>query len=435
MAHSPISRPDPFAPRDANYASEPAPEGTDLGTTQSLVHWVNTLSECGGGALAADLALDLVLNDIVERARASTGATAAAIALLREGTMVCRATTGENAPDLGVPLDTRSGLSAACVESRQWQRCDDSETDPRVDAELCRRLGVRSILVFPVLKQQELLGIIEIFAPRPWAFGEREIETLQALSLAITESVDHAARLQSAQLAPPEAPETGLESLTAVAGRSRQGDFWTAALSLLVIGLAVTLGWVMGRAGWRRATANSAGQQQVSQAQPANSLPAAEQSTIEPQAQEPESQPTSPAGSDTTPNGLVIYRDGKVVFRSPTQKPQSTVRAIRPAADKGGVTGSSALQVPPAIANGYVVHRVEPEYPDQARAQHIQGTVVLGVLVGKNGAVEKLTTISGDPQLAAAATGAVRQWRFQPFFRDGRPEEFQTEVTVVFRMP
>jgi protein TonB len=56
-------------------------------------------------------------------------------------------------------------------------------------------------------------------------------------------------------------------------------------------------------------------------------------------------------------------------------------------------------------------------------------------LVGKDGAVEKLSTMSGDPQLATAATDAVRQWRFKPFLRNGSPEEFQTQITVSFRLP
>jgi protein TonB len=81
------------------------------------------------------------------------------------------------------------------------------------------------------------------------------------------------------------------------------------------------------------------------------------------------------------------------------------------------------------------MQRVEPEYPESAREQHIQGPVVLDALVGKDGEVEKLSTISGDAQLAAAATDAVRQWRFKPFFRNGSPEEFQTQITVSFRLP
>jgi TonB family protein len=123
--------------------------------------------------------------------------------------------------------------------------------------------------------------------------------------------------------------------------------------------------------------------------------------------------------------GLVVYENGKVIYRTP---PQSS----RPSAKD---TAGQPITVPSKVADEYLVQRVEPEYPEQAREQHIQGPVVLVALVGKDGAVEKLTTISGDSQLVAAATDAVLQWRFKPFFRNGSPEEFQTQITVSFRLP
>ena len=68
--------------------------------------------------------------------------------------MVCRATSGTNAPDLGMLLDMRYGISSACVRTRQVQRCRDAETDVRVDSAASRTLvvgpswtfiGIRSI--------------------------------------------------------------------------------------------------------------------------------------------------------------------------------------------------------------------------------------------------------------------------------------------------
>lgn len=93
----------------------------------------------GGGALSADLALDLVLNEIAERARLSTGATGVAIALTRSEELVCRATTG-SAPDMGVRLNPHAGLSGLCLQTKSMQRCDDTEIDSRVDPEACRGL-------------------------------------------------------------------------------------------------------------------------------------------------------------------------------------------------------------------------------------------------------------------------------------------------------
>jgi TonB family protein len=89
----------------------------------------------------------------------------------------------------------------------------------------------------------------------------------------------------------------------------------------------------------------------------------------------------------------------------------------------------------PASANGYLLERVEPQYPEPARQQHVQGPVELKVLVGTDGLVRRLTTISGDPLLVSAATDAVRQWRFKPHELKGKVVEFETRVTVNFALP
>jgi GAF domain-containing protein len=142
--------------------------------------------------LSADLALDLLLNEVVEQACLATNASGAAIALARDREMVCRATTGVNAPGLGVRLNTSSGLSGACFRTREAQLCDDTENDPRVDATACRELDVRSILVVPVLHDEELLGVFEIFSTQLTAFGERDIRLMQGLSRRIVENLRYA---------------------------------------------------------------------------------------------------------------------------------------------------------------------------------------------------------------------------------------------------
>jgi protein TonB len=446
----------------------------------SLGELATALSAHGGGALSADLALDLVLNEIVEHARLATGATAAAIALARGDEIVCRATTGANAPDLGVQLNVNSGLSGACVQSKEWQRCDDTETDSRVNAEVCRGLGVRSILVFPVVREDELLGVFEIFSPRPSAFSDREIQTLQALSRSIVNNVDRAAgastppaqayppssaaaatfatptevesddllnfdspqvdytQVEATQLdQPPPDPPLPVDSSseTATSSNFPRRDPWIGVLTLALIAAAMSLGWMMG---YGRRPRASVGQKATVNAtsQPAPVKPpegtasspsAAVRAPEQPASASPTNVPASPQPSGTAVppvGGLVVYEKGKVIFQTP--------QTSRPSAKD---TASEPVTVPSKVADQYVMQRVEPEYPEPAREQHIQGPVVLEALVGKDGAVEKLSTISGDSQLAAAATDAVRQWRFKPFLRNGSPEEFQTQITVSFRLP
>jgi len=419
MAHSPISRPDPREP------ASPSPADETLGSRdagRSLSRWRNAVAAFGGGALAADLALDLVLNEIGARARTATGAAAAAIALARDGEIVCRATTGDNAPELGTRLNMQVGLSAACAQSRKWQLCEDSESDARVDAELCRRLGVRSILVYPILKKEELLGIIEIFSDRPRAFDGKAIGMLEALAQDVAQSVERAATTQAP--APMEEPiaEESFESLQPAAP-IQERDFWNDVLSLLVIGLALLLGWVVGRSGWRNTMTHLSVQKQVSQP---SSVAASNVAMPVSAASAPAAEARDEPAATPAENGLTVYQNGSVVFRTPGQ-----TQAVRPGTDIGG----AHLRVSPEIANGYVVRRVEPEYPEQAREKKIQGTVEIDVSVGKNGEIQGLVPVRGDAQLVAAASAAIRQWQFQPFFRDGHPEEFQTRVTMDFRLP
>lgn len=183
-----MSCPDPYRPYNSNEQA-PTPDAalkldSVLPSDAEIRGLTSALAASGGGDASEDLALDLVLNQIVEQACLATGATGAAIALTRDGEMVCRATTGRTAPDLGVRLDN-AGFSAECLRIGTLQRCDDTETDPRVDAGACRLLGVRSILVVPLWYWGEFMGIFEIFSPRPNAFGERDEQTLQALAYRI----------------------------------------------------------------------------------------------------------------------------------------------------------------------------------------------------------------------------------------------------------
>src|SRR5271169_5290090 len=117
--------------------------------TEPSYHDLSPLAEPGPARLLEqhvpagfppDLALDLVLNELVVRAADATQASAAALALVRGDEMVCRAATGLHAPDLGIPLNTSDGLSGACVRTHTTQLCDDTESDPRVDPALSRRL-------------------------------------------------------------------------------------------------------------------------------------------------------------------------------------------------------------------------------------------------------------------------------------------------------
>ncbi len=132
----------------------------------------------------ATLDLDAVLQLFADRAQYITGASGAAIALRRaeHNDMICRASTGLHAPQLGAVLSTETGLSGESVRTRRLQHCDDAQNDPRVDREGCQRLGIASVVVMPIMSTDQTLGVFELFSSKTGAFEPRHISALQRLS-------------------------------------------------------------------------------------------------------------------------------------------------------------------------------------------------------------------------------------------------------------
>lgn len=156
------------------------------------------------GSLAemAQRDLDAALQLLADRAQYITGASGAAIALRREGRkdMLCRASSGSNAPELGALLSAEFGLSGESVRTGKLLRCDDAERDARVNREVCHRLGISSVVVMPVVNDYEVLGVFELFSGKAHAFGERDLAAVQRLS----EMVETAVRLARATQSLPE---------------------------------------------------------------------------------------------------------------------------------------------------------------------------------------------------------------------------------------
>jgi hypothetical protein len=142
--------------------------------------------------------LDAALQLLAERAQYITGASGAAIALRRgqHNDMLCRASIGSNAPELGALLSMEYGLSGESVRTRQVLRCDDAERDPRVNREGCRQLGIAAVVVMPIVSEQQVLGVFELFSGRPHVFAERDISALHRLGEMVETAVKHAVAVE-----------------------------------------------------------------------------------------------------------------------------------------------------------------------------------------------------------------------------------------------
>lgn len=155
-------------------------------------------------ALGPDL--DAALHLIARRAQVFTHSSAAAIGLAEGTEMICRATAGPNAPPVGARLRVGSGFSGECVRSGILLRCEDSESDPRVDRESCRALGIRSMVAAPIRSRGAVTGLIEVFSSQPGIFQSDHELVLQHL----TEIVS--AAMQRAHAPEPASPSASAAS-------------------------------------------------------------------------------------------------------------------------------------------------------------------------------------------------------------------------------
>jgi TonB family protein len=441
----------------------------------------------GGGSFSeqfsANLALEIVLHEIVEQVCLSTGATGAAIVLMNGEEMVCRARSGTTVPALGTRLAGATGLSGECLRTREMQRCDDVLTDARADAEASQSLGVRSAMIYPLLEGGEMLGMLEIFSSRAAAFGQREKNTLEAFAGRIRENLlrarrsfrdaeevgerKHKAEPNFGTLNPPLeemvipeaelAVEEGAGAAARVAAEegSRGGfDYLTLALGAVVLACAVLLGTLVEmRMGQGHSRPMARGLQppalEKSAPEPVAGVAVggtgAPEKAVEPADASDTRQANgqsadSAAGADRgmagkkqssqepTPGTLTVYENGQEVFHLNSGGE----------AGKGGGPMERTSSVEREVGGGaenIVVKRTEPEYPEEARAQGVQGPVVVYVRIGRAGGVVDVKLVSGSPLLAPSAMAAVKQWKFKPRVVNGRAVEMETTVTLNFRLP
>jgi TonB family protein len=205
-----------------------------------------------------DRRLEPILGSITNAALRLSGATGAALAMWKDGAMVCRARSGTTAPALGARLSAETGISGECLRSGKIQHCIDTENNPLVDVEVCRSLGLRSIAVLPIQGWRGVNGILEVFSTAPAAFTDQHIDLLvqlAALAERARASQPHGAspaapKLPSAtaKVQPsgllPASDRVGDVALAVVGRRSRPFVLAVvASLSISLLGLVIWLGW------------------------------------------------------------------------------------------------------------------------------------------------------------------------------------------------
>ncbi len=180
----------------------------------------------------------------------------------------------------------------------------------------------------------------------------------------------------------------------------------------------------------------------------------------------PKTSPSKPSAglpaastSSKTPPPAPVKTEAPIVVKSgvpktrpdvqePIQAPAAPVITPAHSADAKALSGimgvtpeslpkpvPQTVKVSQGVSEGLLLKRVQPIYPPQARQMRLQGTVLLEASIGKDGSIQGLKQLSGDPTLGRAAMVTVRQWKYKPYYLNGAPVEVETQVTVNFKLP
>ncbi len=476
MAYSPIVPPPAGALREKRFMppGTPAraePIDTKVGATFSY------LRELIASSTAER---DTVLRAIAEAAQDLTLASGTALAMQRDGQIVCLGRSGETAPVLGARLSIDSGISGECLRTGKMLRCDDTEKDQRVDPEVCRKMRLRSIAAVPLFGRHGTIGVLEAFSTRSFAFAEEHMDYLARLA----ELAEAAQSRQSrATVAEVERPKTrsrlvaflksplptrnsaGLHLRERLQAKNRR--YWAVAATALLLLVSVIV-WRV----WSKPLSDAIPGQQVFQAEKRTGLRSAsavkkglawKPSPTHPlngsgPGGSPDVQqsakgvsPDSASGAETSTASLTKTQNltaADTVKRAVmTDSGSYTAEAPKlSASNLDGPKIGTLLSVPvtlpkfatpisQGVSEGILEHLVTPIYPRQALPLRLEGPVVLEAVVSENGRLENIKAVSGHSLLARAAIDAVRQWRYRPYLLNGKPVRMQTKITVNFKMP
>jgi PAS domain S-box-containing protein len=132
--------------------------------------------------LAAITNPEKVMSLVVDRTPDVTNGSGAVIEFVSGDELVYRAASGAAKGHTGLRLSLASSLSGLAVREKVLVRCENTETDPRVDGAACRSLGIRSMIIAPLLENQTAVGALKTFSGSPYAFTDLDAYALQLLA-------------------------------------------------------------------------------------------------------------------------------------------------------------------------------------------------------------------------------------------------------------
>jgi TonB family protein len=166
------------------------------------------------------------------------------------------------------------------------------------------------------------------------------------------------------------------------------------------------------------------------------SAPQIQQDAPAAQAVLPQPRPSAPpAPKSVTPRTTPAVSNVGIPSSLKSQMASSTPDASGNKPPEAAMSSIEPVTLPESAARDLLTQPVDPVYPDAAKAAGQRGSVVLQVLIGRDGAVQDAKFLQGSLVFARAAIDAVKQWHFKPYSMNGRAVSAQTVITLKFQPP
>jgi PAS domain S-box-containing protein len=174
------------------------PRGTSTTLQMSRLEWLlQGVLEIQQLVTDAEFDIDMFMQRLVDLAEQLTGAKGAVIELLEADEMVYRSASASVREYLGLRLKRATSLSGQCLTEQRVLRSDDTELDDRVNREMCRKVGIRSMMCTPLFEAGRAVGVLKVVGAEPNAFDEDDQYLLSLLAGSLGAALGRQLVLQS----------------------------------------------------------------------------------------------------------------------------------------------------------------------------------------------------------------------------------------------
>lgn len=126
--------------------------------------------------------LSCIMELVTHRTQQITNADGASVELMENNELVYSAASGLAEKFLGLRLDMEKSLSGECIRARIPLISNNIETDDRVNRNACRKIGLSSMIVVPLVYRNDVVGVLKVLSKNVGHFKEEDIKILELMS-------------------------------------------------------------------------------------------------------------------------------------------------------------------------------------------------------------------------------------------------------------